>query len=60
VCGDDDLGEEIFQKEENEHGDDEMAVWCPRLRMYYYFDYDRERALSHIYDDKPRSRQCCY
>jgi hypothetical protein len=33
-AGDDELGEEIFQKDEHEHGDDKMAVWCPLLGMY--------------------------
>jgi hypothetical protein len=32
--GDDELGEEIFQEEEHEYGDDEMVVWHPRLSMY--------------------------
>jgi prophage DNA circulation protein len=26
---DDELGEEIFQEEEHEHGDDEDGVWSP-------------------------------
>jgi hypothetical protein len=34
-----------------------MAVWCPRLSTYYYFDYGDGRPLSHTYDDKPRSRR---
>jgi hypothetical protein len=33
-AGDDELGEEIFQEEEHEHGDDEDGVWCPWLSMY--------------------------
>jgi hypothetical protein len=33
-AGDDELGEEIFQEEEHEHGDEKDAVWCPRLNMY--------------------------
>jgi prophage DNA circulation protein len=33
-AGDDELGEEIFQEEEHEHGEDEVAVWSPRLNMY--------------------------
>jgi hypothetical protein len=33
-AGDDELGEEIFQEEEHEHGMMKMAVWCPRLNMY--------------------------
>jgi hypothetical protein len=33
-AGDDELGEEIFQEEEHEHGEDEDGGWCPRLSMY--------------------------
>jgi hypothetical protein len=33
-AGDDDLGEEIFQVEENELGDDEDGGVVPRLNMY--------------------------
>jgi hypothetical protein len=33
-AGDDELGEEILQEEEHEHGDVKMVVWCPRLNMY--------------------------
>jgi hypothetical protein len=50
-AGDDELGEEIFQEEEHEHGDDEDGA-CT-----YYFDYGDGRPLSHTYDDKPRSRR---
>jgi hypothetical protein len=34
-----------------------MAVWCPQLSSTYYFDDNREQALSHTYNDKPRSRR---
>jgi hypothetical protein len=33
-AGDDELGEEIFQEEEHEHGDDEDGGVVPRLNMY--------------------------
>jgi prophage DNA circulation protein len=33
-AGDNELGEEIFQEEEHEHGDDEDDGVCPRLNMY--------------------------
>jgi hypothetical protein len=33
-AGDDELGEEIFQEEEQEHGDDEDGGVVPRLNMY--------------------------
>jgi hypothetical protein len=33
-AGDDELGEEIFQEEEHEHGDDEDGGVVPPLNMY--------------------------
>jgi hypothetical protein len=33
-AGDDELGEEIFQEEEHEHGDDEDGGAVPRLNLY--------------------------
>jgi hypothetical protein len=33
-AGDDELGEEIYQEEEHEHGDDEDGGVVPRLNMY--------------------------
>jgi hypothetical protein len=33
-AGDDELGEEIFQEEEHEHGDDEDGGVVPRLNVY--------------------------
>jgi hypothetical protein len=41
--GDDELGEEIFQEEEHEHGDDEDGGVVPAADG---------RPLSHTYDDK--------
>jgi prophage DNA circulation protein len=33
-AGDDELGKEIFQEQEHEHGDDEDGGRYPRLNMY--------------------------
>jgi hypothetical protein len=45
----DELGEEIFQEEEHEHGDDEDGVWCPRLSMYLLLRLrSREGPLLHL------------
>jgi hypothetical protein len=56
-AGDDELGEEIFQEEEYEHGDDEEVVWCPRLNMYPLLRLWWWTDLSYTYDDKSRSRR---
>jgi hypothetical protein len=34
-----------------------MAVWCPRLNMYHYFDYGDGWTLYYTYDDKSRTRR---
>jgi hypothetical protein len=53
-AGDDELGEEIFQEEEHELGDDEDGGVVP---CTYYFDYSGGRPLSYTYDDESRSRR---
>jgi hypothetical protein len=47
--GDGELGEEIFQEEEHEHGDDEDVGMV--------IDYSVGRPLSHIYNNKSRTRR---
>jgi hypothetical protein len=57
-AGDDELGEEIFQEEEHEHGDDEDGGVVPAAE-HVHIDYGDGWPHSHTYDDKPRSRRSC-
>jgi hypothetical protein len=59
-AGDDELGEEIFQEEEHELGDDEDGgVVPPAEHVPTTSTTVVDSALSHTYDDKRSRRSCC-
>jgi hypothetical protein len=57
-AGDDELGEEIFQEEEHEHGDDEDGgVVPPAEHVHTTSTTVVDGPLSYTYDDKSKSRR---